>query len=899
MPPACTYDSSFFRIYLRPFFLGACGILLSLAAAAQPVLELQVRGGDGLPLASVNARLHYCNKPAPLQFAISNSAGLLRLQLPAATDSLCISLTHIQHAPVTITVQQAQANPRMQLQPRVLEIKEVVVTPPPVIRKGDTLVFQVSAFDQASFSSIGDVIKTLPGIEVAPNGTIAYNGRPIAAYYIEGLDLLGNRYRLANERLPKGMVNQVQIILHHQPIRMLDTLVRTNDVAINLQLHKSARGKLIHNLETRSGGSPREALLDANLQQIFISKQFQLLANINGNNTGLNNVDVLNGVSVKDYTELPIQFYKQNLVQTVTPTTPPLPATQFHFNQSFFPSVNLLKKIGTAAELKWNVNWVQQQIRQWQQQETRFAFADTLITVQENNRLQLREQVVQSGLQFTHNSKKFYQIADLRFTGYLQHQQQVVNTGTLPNTQIAALPEWDVAARTKILKTKGAWIWGTGALVQLRQSDQVLQVQPPAFADVFFPQLAAQLLQQPVNWRQAATRAYLSVARKLGTHHLTVKTEGAFTQDVLERRLLAQMPDGSSAGSSSFVPASVQSNEWRLRLLTQFARSWERSGYTLKLPLDFVFVNQTAAFNRVAFHNILPNATLSGYFNFSKTRTVSLAAERRNEVHSFLQRLPFGYLYNYRSFQTGTTAVLPFATGNSISLRVQEDNAVKRFLWNTSYTMEQLLSNTISDVVFEQQLLQAVLLPLQHREQRHSLAANGTLRFIEQRTIIKGGVQARLATYNQLQEKEVRRFRVHTYSLNAGAETRFIKNSMQEVTYTLQHTQTGITGAAMQAAGWQHHIKFENTMFLRKNKWSINTVHHLYLLQARSQNARLGQHHATIGYQLKKQRLELGLQNITNERYYYQFFAFSNVEAWSRFELRPFQALLRYRWELK
>lgn len=886
-----------FRAFWLRCSLVGCLLFLFSIAWGQQVLELRVLGADGQPLASVNAKLHRCGKPAPLQFAISSSDGWLRLQVPNPADSLCITLTHIQHATVEMSLTAAQANTQIQLQARVLEIKEVVVASPPVVRKGDTLIFQVSAFDQANFSSIGDVIKTLPGMEVAPNGAISYNGREIAAYYIEGLDLLGNRYRLANERLPKGMVNQVQVILHHQPIRMLDSLVRTNDVAINLQLHKSARGKLLHHAEMRAGGSTREPLTDANLQQVFISKQFQLLSNINFNNTGLNNADVLNGISVRDYTDLPIQFYKQELVQTVMPVTPPLPATQFHFNQSFFPSVNLLKKLSSAAELKWNVNWVQQQILQFQQQETRFSFADTLISVQENNRMQLREQLFQTGLQFIQNSKKYYQVADLRFTGYLNYEQQVINTGTLPNTQRVRLPEWDVAARTKIMKTKGAWIWGSGALLQLRQSDQLLQVAPPPFAEVFFPAHAVQLLHQPVNWRHLNSKAFASLARKLGAHQFSFKAEGSFAQDVLQRSIEGVTDNGMVNSSTLFLPASVQSEEWRLRVMPQVSRNWTKTGYSLKLPLDFLQVQQKEAGNRITFQNWLPNASLSGFMNFSKTKSLSLSAERSNDVFSFLQRLPFGYLRHYRSFQTGTTAVLPFATGNSISVQVREDNAVKRFLWSASYRAEQIISNTISDVVFEQELLQAVLLPVVHREQRHSIAANGTFKFIEQRTVVKFSGSGRLATFNQLQEKEVRSFRVHAYNFTAGAETRYFKHTVQEFTYTTTVTQTGRTDAALQLAGWQHHLKFVNSIFLRKNKWSINTVHQLFFLEARSQNARLGQHHATIGYQLKKQRLELGLQNISNERYYYQFFAFANVESWSRFELRPFQALLRYRWQ--
>ena len=61
----------------------------------------------------------------------------------------------------------------------------------------------------------------LPGIEVALTVSIKYNGKPINKYYIEGLDLLEDRYGIANNNIPAETVDKVQVLENHQPIRVL------------------------------------------------------------------------------------------------------------------------------------------------------------------------------------------------------------------------------------------------------------------------------------------------------------------------------------------------------------------------------------------------------------------------------------------------------------------------------------------------------------------------------------------------------------------------------------------------------------------------------------------------------------------------------------------------------
>lgn len=67
---------------------------------------------------------------------------------------------------------------------------------PRIRRLGDTLSYEVNSFAKDENRSIGDVLKRLPGTEVSESGGIKYQGKSISKFYIDGDDLLEDRYNI-------------------------------------------------------------------------------------------------------------------------------------------------------------------------------------------------------------------------------------------------------------------------------------------------------------------------------------------------------------------------------------------------------------------------------------------------------------------------------------------------------------------------------------------------------------------------------------------------------------------------------------------------------------------------------------------------------------------------------
>lgn len=88
-------------------------------------------------------------------------------------------------------------------------IKGVVV---PVVVKTDTVEYNASAFKVRENAVVEDVLKKLPGVEVAKDGSIKAQGETITRVRVDGKDFFGSDPLLATKNLPADMVDKIQVI---------------------------------------------------------------------------------------------------------------------------------------------------------------------------------------------------------------------------------------------------------------------------------------------------------------------------------------------------------------------------------------------------------------------------------------------------------------------------------------------------------------------------------------------------------------------------------------------------------------------------------------------------------------------------------------------------------------
>lgn len=230
------------------------------------------------------------------------------------------------------------------MQSEYVPLPEVTVRNKAIYQRGDTVNYSVKNFMQKQDLVISDVIRRLPGIEVTPDGIIKYQGRAINKYYIEGLDLLEDKYNLANNNLPADAVKNVQVIENHQPIKALDSIAFSERAALNITLNDGYKNRIIGRAKAGVGWKPLG--IDAEAVPMKFSPGGQTIATYKFNNTGNDYSRELNQLNLSEsINRLKGGFLSTPLSSIPFPSAPTLTTERVLFNRLHMVSFNHLKKL--------------------------------------------------------------------------------------------------------------------------------------------------------------------------------------------------------------------------------------------------------------------------------------------------------------------------------------------------------------------------------------------------------------------------------------------------------------------------------------------------------------------------------------------------------------------------
>ncbi|RZK19765.1 MAG: carboxypeptidase-like regulatory domain-containing protein, partial [Pedobacter sp.] len=90
-----------------------------------------------------------------------------------------------------------------------VDLKDVNVTATiPVVVKKDTLEFDAKSIKVRENAVVEDVLKKLPGVEVAKDGSIKAQGETVTRVKVDGKEFFGSDPLLATKNLPADMVDK-------------------------------------------------------------------------------------------------------------------------------------------------------------------------------------------------------------------------------------------------------------------------------------------------------------------------------------------------------------------------------------------------------------------------------------------------------------------------------------------------------------------------------------------------------------------------------------------------------------------------------------------------------------------------------------------------------------------
>ena len=91
------------------------------------------------------------------------------------------------------------------------ELEEVIVTESPIVIKKDTIEYNAGSFKTKPNAVVEDLLKKLPGVEVAKNGTITAQGETVQRVLVDGKRFFGDDPKMATRNLPPDVVDKIQV----------------------------------------------------------------------------------------------------------------------------------------------------------------------------------------------------------------------------------------------------------------------------------------------------------------------------------------------------------------------------------------------------------------------------------------------------------------------------------------------------------------------------------------------------------------------------------------------------------------------------------------------------------------------------------------------------------------
>jgi len=385
-----------------------------------------------------------------VKFATTREDGTFLIKLSAWSKGMTIHVSMVGMKTYTAPLTEEIKKLDIRMEEDTQELKEVIVKAGRIRENGDTITYRVSGFAQKQDRSIGDVLQRMPGIDVASNGKIQYQGVDINKFYIEGSDLLEGKYGIATNGISHDAIGAVEVLENHQPMQVLSGLSFSDQAAINLKLKDKAKATWLLNGHIGGGWSnqPKEGLWNGEAFLMAVMANYQTITTVKSNNTGMDlRNQVIDFLSGGRGTDLGDYFSVQ------LPSTPNLRKDRTTFNRSWMLSSSHLWKV-KKGEIKAQIDYYNHRAT---------ASSGSTSTYYLDN----GEKIIRESREGTEHGKqltgKFIVEANEK-THYLNNTLQTeLNwddirtsmTGTLPNSQYAKIPDYYVANRLQVIKRFG------------------------------------------------------------------------------------------------------------------------------------------------------------------------------------------------------------------------------------------------------------------------------------------------------------------------------------------------------------------------------------------------------------------------------------------------------------
>jgi hypothetical protein len=770
--------------------------LIASAASGQTIRGMVTDSlGKAVPFASINLK---SANGIIIGFAITTTSGTYQLPFPPNTinKSLSLFVTALGYRKETKRLNGFSAAYDFTLKTEDYRLPTVYIKNerPKLILRGDTLSYKVADFSAAQDRVIGDVIKKLPGISVDAQGRISYNGKIISNFYIEGDDLLDDKYNIATGSIQAQDVDKIEVMQHHQPIKMLKGKIVSDDVAMNITIKSDAKLHLFGQAEL-GGGVPDK--YDANINAMTFKDKFKSINYVKANDIGKDIGNDLIAHNVSDRNQKIDNDDPNGLLSLGVAGTPDLPANRYLFNNASLITLNNLFHLHSDVQIKFNFSYLHDiQKQQYSIFSKTYLNGDTIAFSEKQNNRQSPDLL---HLQLNININKentYFNEALIGDLNYQANQSSLVTNGMGADQHLSNKIAKFYNESNYLLTLNNGMIINFYSYVSHLTKPELLTI------DSGLNKTLLPILNNDNNFIQRlniptwATNNYFSFKRVL--KKITLKYKFGFnTQSQLLQSSLYAVTKGGAIRNA--IDSSSNNLSWFRSKLYSDA-SFDIPGNQLSLSFNLPVILQQTSYSESAY--ALRQKMVDIYFNpqakllykIGQENSLNLGYSLNNNVGN-ADDVARGYiLKNYRTIEVNSAGLIQQKNQTvDLLLNLRKSAKMLFFYLNTSFS--HISANAIQYSIINNNYQQNITLPYENGSNNWTISANVSKYLFFIHATLSGGPVWQMASANQIQNDRLIKSKTQSNGFNLGLDIKLQKKVNFSYKGYIAYSQSTIEGS--------------------------------------------------------------------------------------------------------
>ncbi|HNU36858.1 MAG TPA: TonB-dependent receptor [Macellibacteroides fermentans] len=268
-------------------------VLFTLPAMAQTGVTVTgriVERGNNLPVEQATVRLLTGKDSTLVGGVVSSANGNFTLKnIKAGSYLLHVTFVGFEptYQPLQIT---GKVNPvkigNIELTDGAIQLGEAVVVGKAneVVVRNDTVEYNADSYKVTEGSVLEDLLKKMPGVEIASDGKVTVNGKEIKKIMIDGKEFFSDDPKVASKNLPAKMVDKVQVLDKKSDMAMMTGFDDGNEeTVINLTVKPGMKQGWFGNAFAGYGSEKRYEG-NAMVNRFINNDQFTFMGGLNNTN---------------------------------------------------------------------------------------------------------------------------------------------------------------------------------------------------------------------------------------------------------------------------------------------------------------------------------------------------------------------------------------------------------------------------------------------------------------------------------------------------------------------------------------------------------------------------------------------------------------------------------------